>query len=707
MKQKTALILLTLLTASTLTGTILSSTIMVYSRSKISYIPVDADAYYKSLDGEAAYNLIYADTQEAAEALSSSASSGGSAAGVGDVEWLYADGWQQFTLWALGDNAEIWVANDLGYPNGDPRPDPVVTQDQVDYLLDEFDINIYPGVTTYFGNTKDRDGTGGLFASEGYTWYQTTNPQRVMILVYNIIDENFLDPEYPFYVAGYFWPTMNDELADRNIIHIDVHDWANRVGPDVSIPFMYEGTIAHEYEHAIHYDHDPDEKLWVDEGMADLSGYLVGYGHPASHLAYYMVYHRTPLTSWGGGLEDYGESYLFQLYLMENFGGPAFINALVNEPLDGIAGIENQLAAFEYDTSFNEIYRDWTVANYLDDTSLTGISDAQLGYISLDIPSEDTWDYSIQWSIKNYYDSDIKGNLPMPRYWGGDKSGTVQWPMGELFPYTPMYQTYKGFEPELISTFRGYETTGVPANSGNYELWGGRGDLLLNTATLATEITPGSDAQLTFWTYYEIEEAWDFGFVQVSTDGGSTWTSLENSDTTYDHDPAAHPDVLDNLPGFTGSSGGWVEETFDLSDYEGQAILLQFLYVTDWVMTETGFYIDDIVVTDSVETLFSDDLEAGSGNWVLTGWEHTTGLAENDWGLTFINPVYNKGKFLEYQITDSDMDTYGGYQWDFTTLDTKYLNRDMVTIILSNHLPEDMQFPAEYTLLVKKGNSKR
>ena len=128
-------------------------------------IAVDMDPYYKSLSGEAAFAEIQADTiaamPELAEAASSSADSGGSAAGVGDVEFLYADGWQEFTLRALGDNAEIWVANDLSYCLDDPRPSDIVTQEQIEYLLAEFNGNIYPSNTTYFGYTNDRDGTGG------------------------------------------------------------------------------------------------------------------------------------------------------------------------------------------------------------------------------------------------------------------------------------------------------------------------------------------------------------------------------------------------------------------------------------------------------------------------------------------------------------------------------------------------------------------
>lgn len=668
-------------------------------------IPVDVDPYYRTLTGAAAASIIEADTIEAqADLADASAASDGDNAGEGDVEYLYADGWQQFTLKRVGDNAEVWLANDLSYCPGDPRPAHVVTDEQIDYIFDEFNNVIYPSNTTYYGYTFDRDGTGGVFAGWGYDWYETDNPQRVMILIYNIVDEGYCDPEYPFYVAGYFWPTMTNVYADRNIIHIDSHDWANRIGEDVARPFLYEGTVAHEYEHAIHYDHDADEPSWVDEGMADLSGYLAGYGHAQGHLAYYMVYHRTPLTVWGGGLEDYGESYLFQLYLMENFGGPAFISALVDEPLNGIAGIESQLAAFGYTTSFDDIYGDWTVANYLDEPGVAGRSGAGLGYNTLEIPSDDTWGYSIQWSVDNYYGSDNHGNLPIPRYWAGYVSETVQYPIGDILPYAPMYLTYQGFQPELISSFYGDDASGVAAHSGSYQLWGGSGDLMFNTAT--TEVTLGTNSTLSFWTWYQIEEDWDFGFVQVSTDGGATWTSLENADTTYVHHPDAHPDVIANLPGFSGHSDGWVEEAFDLGTYDGETVLLRFAYVTDWATTETGFYVDDIVVADDSGTLFSDDLEGGSGNWALGGWEWTSGLAANDWELTFINPVYDRGNLDHYEIAIAeDMALMGSSQVDLTTLDTLGLNREEVTIIVSNHQPEGTTFAASYLLLVEKGDA--
>jgi hypothetical protein len=676
-------------------------------------IPVDADPYFKSLTGEAAAAQIRAATQALTpqqKAAMAAARGSGAALGVGDVRLMYADGYRYFTLKAIGGNAEIWVANDLSFPAGDPRPPHVVTQEQIDYLFSELNNKIYPSNTTYFGYTKGRDGLGGLFAAWGWDWYATDNPQRIMVLVFNIHDENYDDPTYPFYVAGYFWGDMNDVYADRNVIHIDSNDWANRVGPGVARPHLVEQVFTHEYEHAIHFDHDPGETSWVDEGLADLAPYLAGYGHSSSHLAYYLMYHRTPLTVWGGGLESYGASYLFQLYLLQNFGGPAFVKALVDEPANGIEGIEKQLAALGYTASFDDIYRDWTLANYLDDTTLTGRSGGQLGYEELVIGSADTQGYTIPWSIENIYGSDNHGNLPIPRYYGGYKSGTVQWPIGDLMPYGPMYLSYKGIQPKLASAFRGNNTTGIAAHSGTYQLWGGKGDLIETTATTALPVTLGSNAKLSFWTFYEIEQYWDFGFVQVSTDGGMHWKSLSNAHTTSQADPSAITTVVANLPGFTGHSNGWVQESFDLSAYAGQEVLLRFLYITDWATVEGGFYVDDLLLADDGGVRLADNLESGSGNWVLGGWQHTTGLAQNDWELTFLNPVYSRGKLSALQIQDDNkyFDESGAvsYQRDLTILNTQDLTKDVVTIVVSNHLPEATSYSSTYRLLVEKEPAK-
>jgi hypothetical protein len=143
-----------------------------------------------------------------------------------------------------------------------------------------------------------------------------------------------------------------------------------------------------------------------------------------------------------------------------------------------------------------------------------------------------------------------------------------------------------------------WQVSADPAGSGTQVLWGGQGDLLDNALIKPLDLTSARTATLTFDTWYQIEEAWDYAFVQVSTDDGQTWHSLGNRHTNSIVDPDAHPTVVENLPGFTGASRGWVTETFDLTPYAGQKILVSFRYVTDWATSEAGFFICNIKVPE-------------------------------------------------------------------------------------------------------------
>jgi immune inhibitor A len=166
-------------------------------------------------------------------------------------------------------------------------------------------------------------------------------------------------------------------------------------------------------------------------------------------------------------------------------------------------------------------------------------------------------------------------------------------------------------------------------HSGTHMWWGGRQNLMNNLAYRPVDLSGATSAELTFWHKFDIEEAWDFGFVQVSTDNGATWTSLSNANTTSEHDPSAIEYVVDNLPGFTGYIDVWRQETFDLSAYAGQQIWLGFRYATDWATLGQGWWVDDIEVTANGATVFSDDVESGAGPWVAEptdGWRISTGV---------------------------------------------------------------------------------
>jgi len=161
--------------------------------------------------------------------------------------------------------------------------------------------------------------------------------------------------------------------------------------------------------------------------------------------------------------------------------------------------------------------------------------------------------------------------------------------------------------------------------SGAYEWFGGKADEMDSKLFRTVDLTGKTSATLSYAAWYDIEEAWDFGFVQVSTDGGSTWTPLVTPAMTSTHDPDAMDTIVANLPGYTGNSNGWITENIDLSAYAGQQILLQFRYMTDWGTTMTGFMVDDIRVTADGQDVFFDDVESLDSAWTADGWTRSKG----------------------------------------------------------------------------------
>ena len=137
-------------------------------------------------------------------------------------------------------------------------------------------------------------------------------------------------------------------------------------------------------------------------------------------------------------------------------------------------------------------------------------------------------------------------------------------------------------------------------HSGSYEWYSDKGDNLSNTLTHEFSIAAGAD-HLTFWNWYDTEVDYDYGYVQVSADSGSTWTDV----ATYN-----------------GNSGGWVQEDIDLSAYDGKTVLVRFLYLTDAAVQGNGWAIDDVALGT-----FSDNVEAGEGAWVANGWYRFEGTA--------------------------------------------------------------------------------
>jgi immune inhibitor A len=542
-----------------------------------------------------------------------------------------------FDLVAESDMSQIWVQRNLAWPTGDPRLTPEIFCEQAEYMLGEFDDNIYPTEIDFFGTPDAHDGSNSTLVVPSLgigPGYYDDPAGRQVVLVSNIRDDNYYDPTYPLYIAGFYSPSF-EFYFDRNVMSIDAFDWADRTGPDGSRPFLYEGVFAHEYQHLLHDDYDSDEESWVNEGLSDFAELLTGYGHPDSHVQATADLPENSLVVWGdqGDLEilsDYGHAYMFMLYLKEQFGD-SVLQDLFLEPANSISGVNAALAG-DTGKSFADVYHDYAIALLIDSKKAGG-----------------QWEYkSLQFNL------DV-GTPESPNPEAYDTPGAPPW--GTDYLWIDSYLEGHSVKDVIGFSFNGLDYTTFPTawSSDGDVLYSGAGDLLDNWAIFET---PGGGT-LSFDTAYDAEEFWDFGFVQVSTDGGHTWTSLANGYTTTVHDPSAHPKIVENVPGLTGCSGpvdpvtlicslDTISMSFDLSPYAGQDILVAFRYVTDWAFTTEGWYIDNVYV-DS--TLISD----GSDASVFSDITEILPI-NNDFTLTFVG-IKTNGNGNSYKIASFDLDS--------------------------------------------------
>jgi hypothetical protein len=585
------------------------------------------------------------------------ASAAGETPPVGTVKsWLALDDAQdsiyfkQYTLRAVGEHIEVWVANDLSFQAGDCRNGErtTVTTEQAQYLADQFDENMYPKESEVFSVPPSRDGTNELDVGQPTPDYWTGDGNKIVTLIDNVRDSNYYDlnnTQNNSYIAGFFY-SLFDDILDRNVMTIDAFDWLHRTGanpPNDPVPgnnctsaparaFLYEGTFAHEYQHLLESTEDPDEASWVNEGISDWAQTLTGYVDPSlpitdqefdSHIQCFLGWLglQTPanpnprdggpensLTLWGDQgdgeiLCDYGAAYSMMEFLAGRYG-EEFMTALHREDANGFEGLENALRSVGSHASAHSILRDWAAMVALDGVldrgaRLIGGSGRQLRTPTLDA--------MINWDTKNAYDTPGAPPNGSDYVRLRDRNGRYL-NAGDLSSLS--FDGAETLDPDPVEWTVDPNAAG---HAGNPSLYSGSGPNF-DRAIVRQVTVPAASPTLSFQTQWNTEEGWDFGFVQVSTDGGATYHSIGNADTTSEHDPGAIEQVASNVPGFTGDSGGWRTETFDLSQYAGQTILLSFRYVTDSGVDLPGWWIDDV-------TLGGTSLSDGS---TLTGWQTPT-----------------------------------------------------------------------------------
>ncbi len=439
---------------------------------------------------------------------------------------------------------------------------------------ERFENHIYPTTRRYFGS----EWSPGV-----------DNDPHIYILMSGRLDGS---------VAGYFWssseypravvPDSNE--AEMFLISMSM---AVSIGTD-----YFDEVIAHEFQHMIHWAVDANEDAWVNEGLSELSTLLNGFG-TQGYIPIFLSSPGTQLNAWpelDSTLPHYGAGHLFFSYMLERFGAEAIVR-LVQEPANGITGVENTLRAIGAvdpqtgaPVTADDLFADWVIANYVNRPAV----------------GDGRYDYSLLPGVGSAIAAHSYSVYPV--YVDGQA-----WPQ-----YAADYIQLLG-EGRVRFAFAGRPQVAMldtQAHSGRYMFWGNRADDSDTTLTRAFDLTGVTHATLEYWTWYHIESLWDFAYVTISTDGGQTWAILETPNTTRDN-----PHHTAYGPGYTGVSGGatptWIKESADLTPFAGQQVLVRFEYVTDDATLQPGIAIDDVAIP---EIGYFEDFEAGDGGWERAGW---------------------------------------------------------------------------------------
>ena len=210
----------------------------------------------------------------------------------------------------------------------------------------------------YFGNPPNKDGDN-----------------LTDFLIYDIKD-GWNGNTVTTFTGGYFDPDDQKDIANSNkkdLLYIDSYPGIfsngtrNATGP--------LSTLAHEYQHLIHYNYDKKEVTFVNEGLSEFASVISGYQLRSPSLFFEDT--DISLFDWDNKspsvLYDYSRAALFTLYYNEQFGD-SVLKKVVQDTLTGIKGLDNVFS--NYKSNLISVFQNFTVANYLNDRSV----DTSYGY---------------------------------------------------------------------------------------------------------------------------------------------------------------------------------------------------------------------------------------------------------------------------------------------------------------------------------------
>lgn len=478
------------------------------------------------------------------------------------------------TLQYVTDHVYFWIQDGVSFNSG-----------ELQQLVEKFERDLYPRTREFFGSewTPGIDGDPHI-----YILYASGLGNRL---------------------AGYF--SSVDEEHPRADEYSNAHELININADNIDLGQDYAlGVLVHEYQHMIHWNRDRNEDTWVNEGLSELAVFLNGY--PVGSDLSYIDNPDLQLNDWPDALEStsphYGAAFLFLTYFLDRFGEMA-TRELVGDQANGLAGIDHvleQIDARHPQTgellNADDVFIDWVIASYLkDDQDLGGV------YTYHNFPGAPQ--AKITESITNCAQHTI--NRDVHQY--GVDYISIQ------------------CDGDYLLEFEGSSLTQVvPADvfSGDYFLWSNRGDEADMTLTRDFDFRQHQGPlTLTYWTWYDLEEDYDYAFVEVSEDGESWEVLITPSGTPED------PSGNNYGWGYNGSSAGWIQEQVDLSKFAGKEVLIRFEYITDAAANGEGMLLDDIAIP---EIGYSTSFEDGMHGWQAAGWIRMNNVLPQDYSLALI-----------------------------------------------------------------------
>lgn len=471
------------------------------------------------------------------------------------------------TLRVVGDHIYLWVQD------GEP-----ILDEELQRLADAFDTLIYPAVRGLWGSEAipGIDGDAriyGLFARNlgtgtlAYFSGRNTYPPQV-------------------------FPTSNGH--EMFFFNVDA------TGTTMLDTLDMESTIAHEFQHMIRSNVQENEAVWLNEGFSTFT--QLHLYDDLSYISQFQSRPQTQLNTWGDTdtIPHYGAAKLFITYFYDRFGLEALqqLSADPGTGLDAFDTVLRERGAAEVDSFF----ADWVLANLLLDPTLTAGGYGYTSFAATRVPAP-----SPRVTISEY-----------PYQHAGYSN-----------QYATDYLKLTGLEgkPSLQIDYEALpdaQLVPVGAASGTWMWYSNRGDQSHTMLTRAFDLSGVQQATLQYRIWYQTEPFYDYGYVTLSADGGQTWTVLEAPRSMLD-------DPLNSAygPGYTGDSGGWLDEQISLDAYAGHSILLRFEMITDEAKNQPGVTLDDVRIP---EIGYATDFENEDDGWIAEGWVRTDNrLPQRTW----------------------------------------------------------------------------